>query len=300
MSHSSPYRGRFAPSPTGDLHFGSLIAAVGSYLQAQTNNGDWFIRIDDIDPPREIAGASQSILNTLEQFGFEWDGEVSYQSHNLKSYQEVVEHLIETKQAYTCSCSRSDIINKTQQDKGQIIYPGFCRQGALKKQSEMSVRLLCADDSTVEFSDAIQGKQIINIEKTIGDFIIQRRDKHFSYHLASGYDDGTQDITEVVRGADLLNCTASQLYIQKVLKLESPDYCHLPVAVNSQGQKLSKQSFAEPINPANSVELLYKTLKFLGQMPPIDLLKGSQQDMWLWAKSHWQLRLVPQLYQLTV
>lgn len=292
------YRGRFAPSPTGDLHFGSLIAAVGSYLQAKVNKGEWLLRIDDIDPPREVKGASKNILLTLEQFGFEWDGEVSYQSQNIKRYQEIVTHLLEQKLAYHCSCSRTDILNKTQQTKNQIIYPGFCRNGPLKSHTDTSIRLLTSHVATVKFDDAIQGKQSFDIEKTIGDFIIQRRDKHFSYHLASGYDDGTQGITEVVRGADLLSCTPQQLYIQQTLDLVSPAYCHLPVVINSNGQKLSKQSYAKPIEASNAVDLLYKTLKFLGQMPPNNLLKGSQQDIWLWAKAHWKLESVPHVYQL--
>jgi len=292
MPNQQPYRGRFAPSPTGLLHFGSLIAAMGSYLQAKQRGGEWFVRIDDIDPPREQAGAKDNILFTLEQFGFEWDGPVFYQSHNFKRYQAAVDDLVKRQLAYPCSCSRAQIIKKANQVKGHIIYPGYCRTGPLEKSAEHSIRLRC-DKETIVFNDAIQGEQSINLDTSMGDFIIQRRDQLFSYHLASAIDDAEQGITEVVRGADLLGCTPNQLHLQHSLNLPSPEYCHLPVVINAAGQKLSKQTHAEPVNAKDSVVLLYKTLKFLGQMPPINLIKGSQEDIWQWAKTHWQLDLVP-------
>lgn len=299
MSAQQSYRGRFAPSPTGALHFGSLIAAMGSYLQAKHHKGEWLIRIDDIDPPREQAGTSKQILNTLEQFGFEWDGQVLYQSHNLKRYQAAVNDLKKQYQAYPCSCSRKQIIKKTQQTTGNVIYPGFCRNGPLEDSSECSIRLRTNNEAVI-FHDVIQGQQTTNLEKDIGDFILQRRDRYFSYQLASGIDDAEQGITEVVRGADLLGCTPCQLHVQHMLNLSSPDYCHLPIVVNAAGQKLSKQTYAEPINAKEAVLLLYKTLKFLGQMPPINLIKGSQEDIWHWAITHWRLNLVPAKLQQTI
>lgn len=299
MSKLQPYKGRFAPSPSGALHFGSLIAAMGSYLQAKDQQGEWIIRIDDIDPPREQAGATDHILKTLESFGFEWDGDVVYQSKNLQRYQAAVNDLINEKFAYPCSCSRSSIIKRTGHIKGHIIYPGYCRNGVLDPSSEYNIRLRCNNEQ-VSFDDAIQGKQEINLENKNGDFILQRRDQYFSYHLASGIDDAEQGITEVVRGADLLFCTPCHIHVQHSLNLTSPKYCHLPIAVNKAGQKLSKQSYAEAIKAEESVALLYKTLKFLGQMPSLELREGSQKDIWSWAKTHWRLDLVPKKLQQTI
>lgn len=300
MSQLSPYKGRFAPSPTGPLHFGSLIAAMGSYLQAKQQSGEWLVRIDDIDPLREQKGATENILKTLEAFGFEWDQSVLYQSSRLKRYQEAVDHLIEQKRAYPCSCSRTSILQKTGQTKGEIVYPGYCRNGPinkLAKELEYSTRLIC-NDEIIRFDDVIQGKQSINLTKQVGDFIIKRRDQHFSYQLATGIDDAEQGITEIVRGSDLLNCTPSHIHVQNILNLPSPQYCHLPIALNNEGQKLSKQNHAKAIMLKDSAELLYKTLKFLGQMPPIQLMKADQEDVWDWAKTHWQLDLVPKISRL--
>ena len=294
MSMSKIYRGRFAPSPTGPLHFGSLIAAVGSYLQAKQQHGEWLVRIDDIDPPREKKGAATDILTTLEGFGFEWDSDVLYQSSKLQHYQEAVNNLIKQQLAYPCSCSKKSILKKTGQTEGEVVYPGFCRDKPLEKSSEYSVRLRCSSEH-IHFDDTIQGKQAINLEKLKGDFVIQRRDHHFSYQLATGIDDAEQGITEVVRGADLLDCTACQLHVQRMLNLPSPHYCHLPVALNDVGQKLSKQSHATPIVTKNSVVLLYKALKFLGQKPPAHLMKANQEELWCWAKTHWRLDLVPKI-----
>ena len=304
MTSFDTYRGRFAPSPTGPLHFGSLIAAVGSYLQAKYYNGDWLIRIDDIDPPREQKGATKDILKTLEDFGFEWDAEVLYQSARQKHYQEAVDELIGQSKAYFCSCSRKSILQKTkhQNEHRETVYPGFCRDSSLQKlenSSHLSTRLR-SNKGSITFLDKHLGLQKFDIEKDIGDFILQRRDGYFSYHLASGIDDAEQNITEVVRGSDLLSCTPSQIIVQQTLELESPQYCHLPIAVNKTGQKLSKQNHAAAINTKNSMDLLYKTLKFLGQMPPIELLEGDQNDIWHWAKAHWRLDLVPQKQQIPV
>lgn len=304
MAESNIYRGRFAPSPTGPLHFGSLIAATGSYLQAKHQNGLWLLRIDDIDPPREEKGAADNILQTLEDFGFEWDENVLYQSSRRQRYQEAVDSICESGLAYPCSCSRTHILKNTPNNHGKLVYPGFCRNGPLinnensKEAVEYSFRIRC-DSEPVQFTDSIQGKQVTDLSKHCGDFILKRRDHYFSYQLASGIDDAEQGITEVVRGSDLLTCTANQLYIQKALNLSNPQYCHLPIAVNPKGQKLSKQTHATPIKANEAIVLLHKTLKFLGQMPPIELIDGSQEDIWNWAKTHWRLDLVPTKLQLT-
>ena len=299
MSPQLSYRGRFAPTPSGPLHFGSLIAATGSYLQAKSLNGEWLLRIDDIDPPREQKGAADAILSTLEGFGFEWDSEVLYQSTRTQRYQEAVDELIQQRVAYACSCSRKALLKNTEQTKGGTIYPGFCRNKSLNITTETSTRLRC-DNEPVQFVDLIQGNQSFDMENDIGDFILQRRDRIFSYHLASGIDDAEQQITEVVRGADLLNCTPCHIHVQRRLNLPSPQYHHLPIAINRTGQKFSKQTHASPIDAKDSVALLYNTLKFLGQMPPINLMDSSQQDIWKWAKINWRLNLVPQKLQITV
>ncbi len=291
MTISPSYRGRFAPSPTGPLHFGSLVAAMGSYLQAKRQNGEWLLRIDDIDPPREQKGVVDNILKTLDGFGFEWNGEVLYQSNRRERYHEVVHHLLEQKLAYPCSCSRKSILEKTGQTKGETVYPGFCRNGPLENLSEYSIRLRC-NHELIQFDDAILGPQSFDLEKMNGDFVLQRRDGYFSYHLASGIDDAEQGITEVVRGADLLNCSPGQIHVQQTLGLSPPLYCHLPIVLSESGQKLSKQSHAKPIDSKESVDLLYKSLKFLGQMPPIELMQSNNKEIWNWAINHWQLDLV--------
>ena len=299
MSPQPSYRGRFAPTPSGPLHFGSLIAATGSYLQAKSHHGEWLLRIDDIDPPREQKGAADGILKTLEGFGFEWDSEVLYQSTRTQRYQEAVDELIQQHVAYACSCSRKELLKNAEQTKSGTVYPGFCRTKLLNITAETSTRLRC-DNEPVRFKDLIQGNQSIDMENHIGDFILQRRDRLFSYHLASGIDDVEQKITEVIRGADLLNCTPCHIHVQRRLNLPSPDYHHLPLAVYETGQKFSKQTHASPIEVKHSVVLLYNTLKFLGQMPPIHLMDSTQKDIWEWAKTNWRLDLVPKKIQITV
>ncbi|MDH5395009.1 MAG: tRNA glutamyl-Q(34) synthetase GluQRS [Gammaproteobacteria bacterium] len=296
MTNHTLYRGRFAPSPTGPLHFGSLIAATGSYLEAKANQGQWLLRIDDIDPPREQQGATAAILRTLEAFGFEWDEEVLFQSKRFKRYQAAVDDLIQKQLAYPCSCSRSSIMEQTGQDKGNIVYPGFCRNGVINPSNETSIRLRC-DNQTISFNDAIQGPQSFTLAQTHGDFILQRRDHYFSYHLASGIDDAEQGITQVVRGSDLLACTPCQIYIQHLFNLPSPGYSHLPIVVNATGHKLSKQTYAEPINASEASYLLHNALKFLGQMPSISLKTASITEIWSWAESNWNQDLVPRKLQ---
>ncbi len=301
MSQQSSYRGRFAPSPTGPLHFGSLIAAMGSYLQAKQQQGVWLLRIDDIDPPREQKGAATGILKTLEGFGFEWDEDVLYQSKRLNRYLDAVNDLMRQKQAYLCSCSRKSILKDSGQSKQQkqLVYPGYCRNRAISNHHDCSIRLRC-ENKLISFHDKIQGKQSINLEKDVGDFIIQRRDQYFSYQLASGIDDAEQNITEVVRGADLLKCTPCQRHVQKMLCLANPEYCHLPIVLGDNKQKLSKQNHAAAILEKNATSLLFKALKFLGQMPPIELMYDKKEDLWKWAKSNWRIDLVPKQPKLKI
>ena len=289
---ASIYRGRFAPTPSGPLHFGSLIAATGSYLQARAQRGEWWLRIDDIDPPREQKGAVSSILSTLEEFGFEWDGEVLYQSKRQQRYQQVVEQLKGKGLAYACSCSRSSIQKKTGQKKGELVYPGFCREQPLQQCEDYSIRLR-VDDGIIRFEDTIQGTICTNLAARFGDFVIQRRDGYFAYHLATGIDDAEQGITEVVRGADLLDSTPCQMLIQHQLGLPCPSYAHLPIACNHSGQKLSKQSHAPALDSSKATILLQKSLKFLGQMPPISLADATLDELWQWAIENWDINRVP-------
>ncbi len=289
---SIPYRGRFAPTPSGPLHFGSLVAATGSYLQARSQQGEWFVRIDDIDPPREQKGAAQLILTTLEDFGFEWDGEVHYQSQRQQRYQQAVDTLQQSGHAYRCNCSRSLIRQRTGQQQGELVYPGFCRQAPPPPDQPHAIRLQVEQQSCC-FHDAIQGDISLMLHERCGDFVIQRRDGLFSYHLATGIDDAEQGVTEVVRGADLLDTTPCQHIVQSLLGLPTPRYAHLPIARDSNGQKLSKQSHAPALDRKQAPLLLYKTLKFLGQLPPLSLQDASLYEIWDWAIANWQLTQVP-------
>lgn len=290
------YRGRFAPSPTGPLHFGSLIAAVGSYLQARSNHGEWWLRIEDIDPPREPKGTSDNIIRTLELYGFEWHGPVQYQHNQLEHYAEVVNELIKTQRLYHCSCSRKQISQQSHHRHGPLIYPGTCRSKVCQTESlqphQMTALRINTHDVEVTFNDAIQGNQNIHLEQH-GDYVIQRADGHYSYQLAVAVDDAEHGMTEVVRGADLLGCTARQIYLQQLLNLPTPKYAHLPIAKDPNGQKLSKQTFAQAIDKSKPSLLLWYALTFLGQQPERALIEGKLDELWQWAIEHWKFKLVP-------
>lgn len=283
------YCGRFAPSPSGPLHFGSLIAAVGSYLQARSQQGEWLVRIDDIDPPREVAGASELILQTLETFGFEWDGPVSYQSQRSEHYQAALERLQQLGYAYPCACTRKEN-SAAEQRPG--IYPGTCRDGLPEAKVAKQLRVKTGDNS-VSFIDALQGPQCFDLATEVGDFIVLRADGYFAYQLATAIDDVAQGITEVVRGCDLLDSTARQIYLQQLLGLSSPDYCHLPLAINAYGEKLSKQHHADGLDLAHPVPQLWDALLFMGHSVPTTLRKAPLNELWKWALSHWELSQVP-------
>jgi len=287
----SGYRGRFAPSPTGPLHFGSLIAATASYLQARHQGGQWYVRIEDIDPPREIAGASDSILRTLEAFGFEWDGPVIYQSQRLGRYQAALDQLREQDWVYPCACSRKEI-SETSRDG---IYPGTCRQGLVPGQQARAWRLR-VPDQVIEFPDIIQGLQRTNLAEISGDFVLLRADGHFAYQLCTALDDAEQGITEVVRGADLLDSTPRQRHVQRALGLASPAYAHHPVALAANGEKLSKQNLAPAVMAAQASPLLHAALRFLGQPVPDTLRQSETPELWHWAITHWDITTVPALH----
>jgi len=287
---SPPYRGRFAPSPTGPLHFGSLVAAVGSYLQARTHGGQWFVRIEDLDPPREVPGAADDILRTLEAFGFEWDGEVMYQSRRQAAYEAALEKLRRAGALYACGCTRREIADSSVHGIEGPVYPGTCRAGLAPGKSARAWRVR-VDGAVIEFDDLLQGKQHCPLATDIGDFVVKRPNGLFAYQLAVVVDDAEQGITEVVRGADLLHSTARQIHLQYLLGLPTPRYLHLPVVLNEQGEKLSKQTFATPIDSANPLPVLRQTLKLLGQTPPGREIVGLE-DFWRRAIQNWSLAVI--------
>ena len=291
---SKIYKGRFAPSPTGPVHYGTLIAAVGSYLQAKKNNGEWLIRMEDVDTTRKIEGSDVDILNTLEAFGFEWHGEIIYQSKQTELYEQALEQLISQSMVFPCLCSRKQLAESNSE-----IYPGNCRGRHLPEKNEHALRVV-AKNITIKFNDAVMAKQSQNIEQQCGDFVIKRRDGLFAYQLAVVVDDALQGISEIVRGADLLDCTPRQIYLQQLLNYPTPAYCHLPLAVDSAGNKISKSEGASKINIKLKEKQLVCVLDFLGQQPPVDLAESNIKDIWVWAIKHWQIKLVPQCKTIPV
>ena len=278
------YVGRFAPSPTGPLHFGSLLAAVASYLQAKSHSGLWLLRVEDIDPPRQQDGAIEEILTALERYGFEWDGPVTYQSESVERHLQVVCELRAAGFAYPCSCSRRDLATAEQGPLGAI-YPGTCRNGCEGDEHAVRVR---TDDTPVRFVDELQGTQSQELESESGDFVILRRDGLIAYHLAVVVDDFDQGITEIVRGIDLLDSTPRQIHLQRLLDYRTPAYLHIPVAENDQGQKLSKLTGAPALPLDSASQILIAALDALGQQPPRELAECPLDDIWSWSIKHWQ------------
>lgn len=278
------YRGRFAPSPTGPLHFGSLVAAVGSYLQARSSGGDWLVRMEDLDTPRNAPGAADSILKDLERFGLLWEETVVYQSNRLDIYADALDRLRRDGLVYDCGCSRRDL------EDG--VYPGTCRNGVPEGRQARSVRVL-THDKPVSLDDQVQGEFAQLLDSAFGDFVVLRADGIFAYHLAVTIDDALQSISEIVRGADLLDSTPRQIHLQRCLGLPTPSYAHLPVAVNAKGSKLSKQTFAQPVGDLNPGEVLLEVLAFLGQTPMPELRGASASEILSWGVSNWRLKAVP-------
>lgn len=289
----APYRGRFAPSPTGPLHFGSLIAALGSYLEARSRGGEWLVRMEDLDPPREVPGAASRILRTLERYGFEWDGELWFQSRRSEAYLAALADLERDGLTYRCGCSRKQVIEASQRlGLPAGVYPGSCRRRPASAHDKHAIRLL-SEGRQVRFEDGLQGLQQQDVEREVGDFVLRRADGLFAYQLAVVVDDAAQGISEVVRGSDLLASTARQIALQQALGYPTPAYRHLPVAVNAAGQKLSKQTFAPALDDDTPLPALWQALRFLGQQPPAELLQGELDSFWRWAITHWQGGAVP-------
>jgi glutamyl-Q tRNA(Asp) synthetase len=287
------YRGRFAPSPTGSLHFGSLVAALGSYLDARRHRGQWLIRIEDLDPPREVPGAADDILHTLEAYGFQWDGKVQYQSQRLTHYQEAMEELLSAEKAFPCTCTRSDIATSSRMGSGGWVYPGTCRNGVGTGSPPRSIRIRTHADP-ISFRDRIQGRYSQSLQQDIGDYVIRRADGLFAYQLAVVVDDAWQGVSHVVRGLDLLTSTPRQIHLQGLLDIPTPVYAHLPLVVDAAGRKLSKQWGSRPVTRNNALESLTAAHVFLNQEPPVEK-PATLEDFWDWALSHWEVRRIPAL-----
>ena len=283
-SESATYVGRFAPSPTGPLHFGSLVAAVASYLQAKARAGQWLLRIEDIDPPREQSGATEAILSALERYGFEWHGDIVYQSRSHKTHVAALQSLLDRSLAYPCGCSRRDLADAPRGPLGTI-YPGTCRDGC--DAAETAIRLRTSD-TPISFLDGLQGLQTQNLERESGDFVVRRRDGLIAYHLAVVVDDAVEGITEVVRGIDLMDSTPRQLWLQQLLGYRIPDYIHIPVITHPNGDKLSKLTGAAGIPANNTARVLVAALIALQQEPPGDLRRAEQSEVWQWAIENWR------------
>ena len=287
-----PGHGRFAPSPTGPLHFGSLVAAVGSLLQARQGGGRWSLRIEDLDRPRCSPAFADDMLRTLESFGFAWDGEILWQSRRAAAYAAALERLRMLGHVFPCACTRRELADSTLAADGAAIYPGTCRGGLPAGKPARAWRLR-VPALHIAFADAVQGEVSQDLAAEVGDFVLLRADGITAYQLAVVVDDAEQGITEVVRGADLLASTPRQILLQRLLGYATPAYVHLPVAVDPQGEKLSKQTLAMPVAAADPVPALLAALRFLGQAPPPDLALGGREDVWRWALAHWQIARVP-------
>jgi len=284
----SDYRGRFAPSPTGPLHFGSLVAAVGSYLDAKHHHGTWLVRIEDLDTPRCVAGAATDLLHTLDTFGLHSDEPVLYQSQRTAAYEQALQQLKHDDVVYPCCCTRKEIADSALHGIEGLVYPGTCRTGIPAGREGRAWRVRTnLNPSSIEFDDALQGLITQDLEREIGDFVVKRADGLFAYQLAVAVDDAFQGITHIVRGADLLASTARQIHLQRLQGSITPTYLHLPVAVNNNGEKLSKQTLASPVDVAHPVGTLLRVLSFLRQSPPADLANGDLQTVLDWAIQNW-------------
>jgi len=258
------YIGRFAPSPTGPLHFGSLVAALASYAAARSAGGKWLLRMEDLDQPREQPGAADDILRTLDKLGLEWDGPVIYQSTRLERYRAVLDDLARRGFAYPCACTRRELEDSALAIDGSRIYPGTCRRGLAPGKAAHSVRVR-SHGAPIGFADAVQGWLEQRVETEVGDFVLLRADGITAYQLAVVVDDLDQGITNVVRGADLLDSTARQIHLQRLLGARTPRYVHVPVAVNAAGEKLSKQTGARPLDLSDPQAELARARRFLNQ-----------------------------------
>jgi len=285
---SKGYIGRFAPSPTGDLHLGSLLAAVGSYLDARHHGGQWLLRIEDLDTPRVVPGSTDRILRTLEAFGLHWDGEVTYQSRRTSLYLAALEQLRAGGHTFECSCSRRELGQELGpgEDTG---YPGTCRAGPTRSGVPTATRFRCADDSVVLFDDRVQGPQHFE-QRQLGDFVVKRKDGIIAYQLAVVVDDRAQHVSQVVRGADLLPSTGWQIALQWALGSPPPTYAHLPLVVEQSREKLGKSRHSVPVEPALAATCLTTVLRLLRQAPPAELERDTPARLLAWAARNWSVK----------
>ncbi len=294
--------GRFAPSPTGPLHFGSLLAALASYLEA--GSGAWLVRVEDVDRPRTVAGMSAHQQETLAAYGFTWSAVgVVRQSERSALYQTALDRLISTGLAYPCTCTRSMLANSADTQAGvdgAHIYPGHCRHwqpgDPVPEKAAWRFRVGGVGDPPIVFHDRIQGVQAQQLAREVGDFVIKRADGCYTYQLAVVVDDMAQGVTQVVRGADLLDSTARQIALIETLGGSVPTYAHIPIVTNPVGEKLSKQTRAAALPTLGEqarVAALWHALSFLGQSPPDALMRGELAALWQWATVHWSIERVP-------
>lgn len=284
----APACGRFAPSPTGDLHLGSLTSALGSYLSARAAGARWLVRMEDLDRTREVVGAADRILRTLEQFGLEWDGPVVYQSRRTGLYEAALDRLRADGRVFACSCSRAQLRQLARTSDGEPVYPGTCRRGTAPGRLPPAMRFRLDDAAAVvTIEDRLQGTYVQDVGRAVGDFVVRRRDGFHAYQLAVVVDDAQQGVTEVVRGCDLLDNTPRQVLLQRALGLPRPDYAHLPVVTEPDGSKLAKRRRSVPLDPARAPALLHTALVLLRQSPPPGLRSASVATLCDWARRHW-------------
>ncbi|KRW62485.1 tRNA glutamyl-Q(34) synthetase GluQRS [Pseudomonas sp. TTU2014-080ASC] len=284
------YIGRFAPTPSGYLHFGSLVAALASYLDARAANGKWLLRMEDIDPPREMPGAQAAILQTLETYGFEWDGEVVRQSERHDAYQALIDKLLSQGLAYACTCSRKQL------EGTNGIYPGTCRNaGHGFDNAAIRIRV---PELIYQFTDRVQGEFRQHLGRESGDFIIRRRDGLYAYQLAVVLDDAWQGVTDIVRGADLLDSTPRHLYLQELLGLPQPRYLHVPLLTQPDGHKLGKSYRSPPLPSDQATPLLIRALRALGQKVPDGAAYGQPAELLKWAIERWDAGRIPRVLSM--
>lgn len=291
-SVNAHYRGRFAPSPTGPLHFGSLVAAVGSYADARFHGGKWLVRIEDVDLQRRVPGAAKQILDTLEKLGMEWDEEVIYQSRRSEAYRDALQVLNEQGLLYPCTCSRKEIADSSITGLYGFIYPGTCLNNPVSLRNAHALRIQ-TNDEIIRFHDGLKGLYTQKLRSEVGDFVLRRADGIYAYQLAVVVDDAAQNITHVVRGADLIDSTPRQIFLQRLLRYPAPQYMHLPVVTNAAGEKLSKQTNAAPVNTGEALKELVDALHFLGQQPPLEILEGDIASFWRWVMQNWRVNRIP-------
>jgi len=295
-SRRAPYVGRFAPSPTGPLHFGSLVAALASFCDARARGGAWHVRIEDVDAPRSRPGAARAILATLERYGMPWDGPVVHQTQRTAAYEAALATLVANGDVYPCTCTRRELESAPVGASGERVYPGTCRDG-----THVPTRAACAYrvrvfDAAIAFTDALQGPQRQDLARDVGDFVVRRADGLFAYQLAVVVDDAALGVTTVVRGADLLSSTPRQIWLQQRLALPTPSYLHVPVAINDAGEKLSKQTEARAL-PDDPVPALLAAWRFLGQPMP-DARPASAEAFVQHALRAWSRHALPPVAML--